>query len=62
MIDGISEESANTIKKATFDNMNALGIEHADALVVGSDELNDATMEKIKSPGQFLISLATMDT
>ena len=37
--------------------MNALGIEHADALVVGSDELNDATMEKITSAGVPLISL-----
>ena len=51
VIDGISEASSNTVKKATFDNINALGIEHADALVVGSDELNDSTMEKIKSAG-----------
>lgn len=51
VIDGISEENANTIKNPTFDNMNALGIEHADALVVGSDKLNDTTMDKIKSVG-----------
>ena len=51
VIDGISEESAKTVRNATFDNINALGIENADALVIGSDELNDATMEKIKSAG-----------
>ncbi|MBM71726.1 MAG: glycogen synthase [Crocinitomicaceae bacterium] len=51
VIDGISEESANTIKKATFDNINALGIEHADALIVGSDNLNTETIDKIKSAG-----------
>ena len=49
--DGISEENANTIKKATFDNMNAIGIEHADALVIGSGELNDDTADKIKLAG-----------
>ena len=51
VIDGICEESASTIKKATFDNINALGIEHADALVVGSGELNAETVDKIKSAG-----------
>lgn len=50
-LDGISEESANTIKKASFDNMNAIGIEHADAIIVGSDGLNEDTMGKISSAG-----------
>ncbi len=49
VIDGIEKESAKTINKATFDNINALGIEHADALIVGSEELNSVTMSKIKS-------------
>ena len=50
-LDGISEESANTIKKASFDNMNAIGIEHADAIIIGSDGLNEDTMGKISSAG-----------
>ena len=45
VVDGISSENADTIKKATFDNMNAIGIEHSDAIIVGSD-LNSATMRK----------------
>ena len=51
VVDGISSENADTIKKATFDNMNAIGIEHSDAIIVGSDNLNSATMEKIQSAG-----------
>ena len=31
--------------------MNAIGIEHSDAIIVGSDNLNSATMEKIQSVG-----------
>ena len=51
VVDGISSENADTIKKATFDNMNAIGIEHSDAIIVGSDSLNSATIEKIQSAG-----------
>tara|TARA_Y100000739_G_scaffold171859_1_gene149568 strand:+ start:608 stop:1399 length:792 start_codon:yes stop_codon:yes gene_type:complete len=50
-IDGISEESANTIKKATFDNMNAIGIDHSDAIIIGSDELNADALDRINSAG-----------
>ena len=49
VIDGISSIKADTIKKATFDNMNAIGIEHSDAIIVGSDNLNSKTIEKIQS-------------
>ncbi|MBI48839.1 MAG: glycogen synthase [Crocinitomicaceae bacterium] len=49
VIDGINKDCAKTIEKATFDNINALGIEHADAIVLGSDKLNNTTVEKIKS-------------
>ena len=31
--------------------MNAIGIEHSDAIIVGSDSLNSVTMEKIQSAG-----------
>ena len=51
IIDGIESDSAETIKKATFDNMNAIGIEHSDAIIVGSDGLNPETMRRIQSAG-----------
>lgn len=50
-MDGISADDASTIDNPTFDNMNAIGIEHADALIVGSADLNDDTMSKIKGAG-----------
>ena len=51
VIDGICSGKAETIKKATFDNGNAIGIEHSDAIIVGSDNLNSATKDKIQSAG-----------
>jgi len=51
VLDGIDSAKASVLKDPTFDNMNAIAIENADALIVASDELEDVTLEKIKSAG-----------
>ena len=48
-LDGMSAENSATIKSPTFENLNAIGVEHADAIVVGSDELGKQTMDKIQA-------------
>jgi starch synthase len=50
-LDGIPADQASTLKKPTFENMNAIAIEHADAIVVGSDELSKNTLDQIQSAG-----------
>ncbi len=51
VLDGIDSAKASVLKDPTFNNMNAIAIENADALIVASDELEDETLEKIKSAG-----------
>ena len=62
VVDGISSENADTIKQATFDNMNAIGIEHSDAIIVASDNLKTATMEKIQSAGVHVLDFPGNDS
>ena len=49
--DGLSEESLEPISTPTFDALNNLAIAHADGLIVGSENISDATMDAMKSTG-----------
>jgi starch synthase len=49
--DGIAADKVETIKDPTFDNMNAIAIENADAIITASDELNKETLAKINAAG-----------
>lgn len=49
--DGLSEESLEPIITPTFDALNNLAIAHADGLIVGSENISDATMDAMKSTG-----------
>ena len=48
-LDGIDAVKVETIKNPTFNNMNAIAIENADALIIASDELDEETVSKIAS-------------
>ena len=49
--DGLSQESLNSITDPTFDALNGLAIEHADGLIIGSENLSDATLVAMKATG-----------
>lgn len=49
--DGISAESVTCIQNPTFDALNELAIQHADGLIVGSEDLSEETLEAIKNTG-----------
>ena len=55
VMDGVDSNKASTLKDPTFNNMNAIAIENADALIVASDELEAETLEKMKSAGVPLL-------
>ncbi len=43
-MDGVKKESVSTIEDPTFNNLNALAIEHADGLIVGSEDLDSQSL------------------
>ena len=49
--DGLSEVSLESIATPTFDALNNLAIAHADGLIVGSENVSDATMDAMKATG-----------
>jgi starch synthase len=49
--DGVSAESISAISSPTFDNLNALSIQHSDGLIIGSEELAPETLEAIENSG-----------
>jgi starch synthase len=49
--DGISAESLNGMKDPSFDALNHLAVEHADGLIVGSEDLNEDLQKAIKKSG-----------
>ena len=55
VMDGIDPNKTSTLKDPTFNNMNAIAIENADALIVASDELEAETLDKMKSAGVPLL-------
>ena len=48
-LDGVKKESVATIEDPNFNNLNALAIEHADGLIVGSEDLDPQSLELIES-------------
>lgn len=42
--DGVKAETVATLKQPTFNNLNALAVEHADGLIVGSENLDAETI------------------
>ena len=54
--DGLSEESLASIATPTFDALNNLAIAHADGLIVGSENVSDATMDAMKATGLPLLN------
>lgn len=49
--DGIASESVACIQNPTFDALNELAIQHADGLIVGSEDLSEEILEAIKNTG-----------
>ena len=49
--DGLTPESLEPISDPSFDALNGLAIAHADGLIVGSENLNDATLGAMKATG-----------
>ena len=47
--DGIAPDSITALETPTFRALNQLAIEHADGLVVGAEDLDEATQQAIKS-------------
>ena len=49
VLDGISSDQAGTIKNPTFNNMNAIAIENADAIIAASEDLDEETLNQINA-------------
>jgi starch synthase len=49
VMDGIAPEHVAELAEPTFEALNALAIAHSDGIVVGSDSLSPATLERIAS-------------
>ncbi|MDA7742639.1 glycogen/starch synthase [Flavobacteriales bacterium] len=54
--DGLTPESLEAISDPSFDALNNLAIAHADGLIVGSENLNEATLEAMKATGLPLLN------
>lgn len=49
VLDGISSDQVGTIKNPTFNNMNAVAIENADAIIAASEDLDEETLDQINA-------------
>jgi len=49
--DGIDAESISGISSPTFNNLNALSIQHSDGLIIGSENLEPETLDAIENSG-----------
>lgn len=49
VLDGIPSDQAETINHPTFNNMNAIAIENADAIIAGSEDLDEETLDQINA-------------
>ena len=49
VLDGIPSDQAETIKSPTFNNMNAIAIENADAIIAASEDLDEETLDQINA-------------
>lgn len=49
VLDGIPSDQAETINHPTFNNMNAIAIENADAIIVASEDLDEETLDQINA-------------
>lgn len=49
VLDGISSDQVGTIKNPTFNNMNAIAIENADAIIAASEDLDEETLDQINA-------------
>ena len=49
--DGISAESVKCMENPSFDSLNHLAVQHADGLIVGSEDLNEDLQKAIKKSG-----------
>jgi starch synthase len=54
--DGLTPESLEAISDPSFDALNNLAIAHADGLIVGSENLSEATLEAMKATGLPLLN------
>ena len=54
--DGLTPESLEAISEPSFNALNNLAIAHADGLIVGSENLNEATLEAMKATGLPLLN------
>jgi starch synthase len=46
--DGVKSDTIAAIQEPTFDNLNALAIEHADGIIVGSENLDSQSLNMIE--------------
>jgi len=49
VLDGIPSDQAETISNPTFNNMNAIAIENADAIIAASEDLDEETLNQINA-------------
>ena len=49
ILDGIPSDKAETINRPTFNNMNSIAIENADAIIVASEGLDNETLAQINT-------------
>ena len=49
VLDGIPSDQAKTINNPTFNNMNAVAIENADAIIAASEDLDKETLDQINA-------------
>ena len=50
-MDGVKRASVEVLSEPTFNNLNALAIQHADGLIIGSEGLDASTLERIEQSG-----------
>ncbi len=62
LLDGISEEDVKTLNEPSYENMSKLGIEYADAVVQGSEQINPKLTDHIQNSEKLFLNYQPEET
>jgi starch synthase len=62
IVDGITSEDVALIENPTFENVSCMAVEYSDAVIQGSEKINDGVKKYIQAKGKLFLDFQPKDT
>ncbi len=62
LLDGVAEEDLKLLDEPTYENMSKLGIEYADAVIQGSDEIDPNLAAYVQDKNKLFLNYQSEET